>query len=161
MSTILVLYDSKGGNTKRLAEALALGAREIGAKVSVQSVEKATVEDLVAADGIAAGSPVYFGSMSSAMKAFWDRSVTVREKLANKVGAAFVTAGHLAGGRETALLSVLQAMLMHEMVVIGDPIRLGGHYGVSCVGSPTEEDIEAARALGRRLAQVAARMCVP
>jgi len=160
MSKILVVHASKGGNTKRLAEALAVGAREIGAEATVQSVQETTIEDLVAADGIAAGSPVYFGSMSSEMKSFWDRSVTVREKLVNKVGAAFVTSGHLAGGRETALLSLLQAMLMHEMVVIGDPIQHGGHYGVSCVGTPTEEDLDAASALGRKLAQVASRMCV-
>ena len=157
MARVLVIYVSQEGNTKSLAEAVAAGAREAGAQVAVQTAQNTTNEDLVAADAIAAGSPVSFGNMAGEMKTLWDRSVTVRERLADKLGAAFTTTGHPAGGRDTALLSILQAMLIHEMIVMGDPISHGGHYGVSCTGSPTERDLAAGKAMGRRLARLADR----
>ena len=158
MSQVLVIYSSRSGSTKLLAEAVGDGAREAGAEVAVQSVSETTNEDLVAADAIAAGSPVYFGSMSAEMKALWDKSVAVREKLADKVGAAFATSGHPTGGKETTILSIIQAMLIHQMVVIGDPLSSGGHYGVACLSNPREKDLAAGKALGLRLAQVADRM---
>ena len=84
------------------------------------------------------GSPVYFGSMAAQVKALFDKSVVIRRQLKDKVGAAFVTAGHNTGGKETTMLSILQAMLIHEMIVIGDPISVGGHYGTASVTSPDE-----------------------
>ena len=99
MVRVLVIYSSRSGNTRRLAEAVAAGAREAGAEAVLQSVAETTNDDLVAADAIAAGSPVYFGNMTAEMKALWDRSVAVRERLADKVGAAFATSGIHQEGR--------------------------------------------------------------
>ena len=124
----------------------------------LKPVGEATLDDLTGADGIVLGSPTHFGGMSDRMKAFLDESVKVRRRLEGKVGAAFTSSGHFSGGNETALLSMLQALLIHGMIVVGDPIETGGHYGVASVGAPDQEALQACRALGRRVATVASRL---
>ena len=58
---ILVLYYSKGGNTRKLAEAIAGGAESVpGVDAVLKTTEEATREDFVASEGVIAGSPVYF-----------------------------------------------------------------------------------------------------
>jgi NAD(P)H dehydrogenase (quinone) len=158
MVNILIAYSSKTGNTEKLAQAVAEGAKEAGANCVLKEAKKTTVEDLVSADGIIVGSPVYFGSMSAEVKELFDRSLPARGRLKNKVGAAFTTAGHPTGGKETTILSILQAMLIHEMIVVGDPISVGGHYGVGCVGAPNEKVENAAKALAKKVVEVATKL---
>jgi len=87
--TVLVLYYSKGGNTRRLAEAIADGARSVAdTDVVLKRTDEVTKEDFLAADGIIAGSPVYFGSMAAQLKAVFDEFVSVCKKMEDKVGAA-------------------------------------------------------------------------
>lgn len=158
MIHVLVAYSSRSGNTEKLARAVAMGAQREGATVSVKRASETSKEDLVAADGIILGSPVYFGTATAEMKDLIDRSVGVRRKLSDKVGAAFVTAGHHTGGKETTLLSMLCAFLIHEMVVVGDPIQSGGHYGTACLGSPSADDERAGELLGARVARIAGKL---
>jgi len=155
---VLVVHSSEGGNTAKLAAAVAEGAQEAGAEVALKHVRETKPEDLVAVDAIAAGSPVYFGTMSANLKELWDKSVSVRGKLAGKVGCAFTTAGHPTGGKETTIFSILQAMLIHEMIIIGDPVATGGHYGAAAVGTPDRAALREGRALGKRLAEIAERL---
>ncbi len=158
MVQILVSYSSRSGNTEQLARAVARGAEQAGAQVVCKRASETTKEDLVAADGIILGSPVYFGTVTAEMKDLIDRSVGARRKLRNKVGAAFATGGHHTGGKETTLLSMIVAFLIHEMVVVGDPIETGGHYGVACLGAPGPDDERAGELLGARVADVARRL---
>lgn len=158
MVQILVSYSSRSGNTEKLARAVARGAEQAGAQVVCKRASDTTKEDLLAADGIILGSPVYFGTVTAEMKDLIDRSVGARRKLRNKVGAAFTTGGHHTGGKETTLLSMLMAFLIHEMVVVGDPIETGGHYGVACLGAPSADDERAGELLGARVADVARRL---
>jgi NAD(P)H dehydrogenase (quinone) len=156
---VLVIYYSASGNTKKLAEAIAKGIQESG---GVQCVLKAasdvTNDDLVASDGIIAGSPVYYGAMAAQLKAVFDESVTVRDKMADKVGAAFATSGDPSGGKETTLLSIIQAMLISSMIIVGDPLDATGHYGTSCVGAPDEKAAANGRKLGKRVAELVKRL---
>jgi len=156
MVQILVSYSSRSGNTEKLARAVARGAEQAGAQVVCKRASDTTKEDLP--DGIILGSPVYFGTVTAEMKDLIDRSVGARRKLRNKVGAAFTTGGHHTGGKETTLLSMLMAFLIHEMVVVGDPIETGGHYGVACLGAPSADDERAGELLGARVADVARRL---
>ncbi|MEK7813101.1 MAG: NAD(P)H-dependent oxidoreductase, partial [Candidatus Desantisbacteria bacterium] len=81
MAKILVTYFSQGGNTEKLAEAVAKGAKgakDEGCAVSLKVVTEVGNNDLVDADGIIVGSPVYFGSMSAEVKKMFDVSVSVR-----------------------------------------------------------------------------------
>lgn len=155
MSEIIIVYYSRAGNTEILAKAIAKGVREGGANPTIKSAEDVDVNTLPDFDGIIAGSPVYFGSMAAELKKVFDDSVVVRTKLVNKVGAAFATSAHRTGGKETTIMSILQAMLICGMVVVGDPMETGGHYGAA--GSD-EIGLKEGEALGKRVAEIAALM---
>jgi len=155
MSKVLVIYHSRSGNTAKMAEVVAEGAKSGGAEVIVMKVDDATSEDLLAADGIVFGAPTYFGSLSAEMKSFIDKSVRVRGRLESKIGAAFTSSGSLSGGNETTLITIIEAMLIHGMIIVGDPIETGGHYGAVAVGAPDAEALMACRKLGERVAKLA------
>jgi NAD(P)H dehydrogenase (quinone) len=155
MSKVLVVYHSRSGNTAKMAEAVAEGAKNGGADVVLKKVDEAGLEDLTAADGVVFGAPTYFGTLSGEMKIFIDKSVRIRGKLESKVGAAFTSSGSLSGGNETTLISIIEAMLIHGMIIVGDPIESGGHYGAVAVGAPDAEALMACRKLGERVAKLA------
>ncbi len=155
---VLVLYYSRTGNTKMLAEAVAEGVKEEGLDCILKRTDEVTKKDFLESDGIIAGSPVYFGSMASELKKVFDDFVDIRDEMEGKIGAAFATSGDDTGGKETTLLSILQAMLIYGMIVVGDPMEATGHYGVACRGKPKSRDLENARLLGRRVARIIKRM---
>ena len=156
---ILVLYFSKGGNTRRLAEAIANGARSVdGTDVVIKSTADVLKEDFVAADGLIAGSPVYFGSLAAPLKSVFDEFVGVRKKMENKIGAAFATSGDPTGGKETTMLSIIQALMIYGMIIVGDPMSATGHYGTACVGAPDAKAIDNGTKLGRRVAKITRQM---
>ena len=159
MAKVLIVYSSRTGSTKRLAESIAAGAREVhGAEVVIKAAGETKCEELVGYDGYVFGSPVYFGSMAADLKRLFDESVRVRGQLADKVGAAFATGGHPTGGKQTTMLSIIQAMLIHQMIIVGDPISSGGHYGVGLVARDVDDEREAACAVGRRIAEIAQKL---
>jgi NAD(P)H dehydrogenase (quinone) len=156
MPKILVIYDSTTGNTEKMAQAVAEGAKELGGvEVVVKKVDLARVEELLGADGIVIGTPCHFGQMSAKMKAFVDESVKVYGKLDGKIGAAFTSFGG-SGGSETTLLSVIHALLIHGMIVVGRSERM--HYGPAAVGTPNADSLEDCRELGRRVAKAVLKL---
>jgi len=158
MAKVLVVYDSRTGNTEQMATAVAEGAKNAGAEVEIKKATRVGLDDLEAADAIVLGSPTHFGTMSENMKSLISESHTIRKRLVDKLGAAFTSSTSIAGGNETTLLSMLQAMLIHGMLVLGDPIEPGyGHYGVVSIGKPQHEDLAACRRLGERIAKLAAK----
>ena len=157
MAKILVVYDSRSGNTKKMALAVAEGAKQVkGMNVTVKKAAQTSLEDLQAADGIIMGSPTYYGQMSAKLKALIDKSVTIHGKLEGKVGAAFTSSGGTASGAETTLLSILQTMLVHGMIIQGRPNDK--HYGVAAVESPNKEEIKLCRKLGKRTASLVIKL---
>jgi len=156
---ILVLYFSKGGNTRKLAENIAQGVeQEDGVEALIRHADEVTKEDFLAAEGVIAGSPVYFGVMAAPLKRVFDDFIEVRKRMEGKVGAAFATSADPSGGKETTMMSILQALLIYGMVIVGDPMSATGHYGVSCVGAPDERAAENAVKLGRRVAGLAKKL---
>jgi len=156
---ILVMYYSKTGNTKKLAEAVAKGVQKIkDVNCILKPVSEVTEKDFLSADGIIAGSPVYFGTMVSEMKEIFDKFVGIRRKMEDKIGAAFATSGDDTGGKETTLMSIIQAMLIYGMIIVGDPMDATGHYGVACKGTPDKKTIDNAVKLGKRVAKLAKKI---
>jgi len=156
---ILVLYYSKGGNTKKLADRIAEGVESVsGTKALLKSTQEVKKEDFVDSAGIIAGSPVYFGAMAWDLKRVFDEYVVIRKKMENKVGAAFATSGDPSGGKETTIISIIQCLLIYGMIVVGDPMDATGHYGVACVGAPDEKISENGRKLGRRVAELCKKL---
>lgn len=156
---ILVLYHSRGGNTRRLAEAIARGVDSVdGAEAILKTPETVAKDDFVECEGVVAGSPVYFGTLAAELKKVFDDFVGVRKKMEGKVGAAFATAGDPTGGKETTMMSIIQALLIYGMVVVGDPMSATGHYGTACVGAPDKGALENGEKLGRRVAEIALKL---
>ena len=153
---ILIIYDSGTGNTEKMALAVAEGARKVTTAVIVKRADAATVDDMLEADGIILGSPTYYGLMSANIKKLFDISVKIHGKLSGKVGAAFTSAGGTATGAETTLLSIVEGLLIHGMIVQGRSDNK--HYGVACTGPPDEKGITFCRELGERTASLANRL---
>ncbi len=148
---ILVLYYSRSGHTRTLAEEVARGVESTGATALLKDTSQVDKEDFTKSAGVVAGSPVYFGVMAAELKKVFDDFVSVRKKMEDKVGAAFATAGHATGGKETTIISILQCMMIYGMIIVGDPMSATGHYGVACVGSPDENAASDAYKLGARV----------
>jgi len=156
---VMILYFSKGGNTRKLAEAIAKGVEEVdGVTAVLKKTDKVTKDDFLAADGIIAGSPVYFGGMAAELKKIFDEFVGVRKRMEGKVGAAFTTSGDPSGGKETTMMSIIQAFLIYGMVIAGDPMSATGHYGVACVGVPDSKIEENGRRFGQRVAELTQKL---
>jgi NAD(P)H dehydrogenase (quinone) len=137
MSKILIIYFSKTGNTKKMAEVI---YEEINSDkeidVEIKSVEEVNIDELLKADGIIIGSPTYYGSMSWEIKKLFDDSVKFHGALDGKVGAAFTSSGNIAGGNETTIMDIIKAMLIHGMIVYGDPAK--DHYGPVAITDPDD-----------------------
>ena len=114
----LVVYDSKDGNTEKMAMAISRGMKKAGLDVDVKRADDTTLNDLTEADAIALGSPTYFANMSDKMKEFIDKSIDIYpDKLKDKIGAAFTSCSGIGG--EMTLLSLIVAMFLHRMVIVG------------------------------------------
>lgn len=152
---VLILYYSKGGNTRKLAHQIAEGVKSVeGVEVVLRSTQEVTKEEFVGASGVIAGSPVYFGVMAADLKRVFDEFVGVRTKMENKIGAAFTSSGFWAGGNETTLMSILQCMLIYGMIIVGDPMSATGHYGAAAVAAPDDKASDTAQKLGARVAEL-------
>jgi len=161
MKKILVAYSSYSGNTERLARAIKEGVDSVsGCEGILKRARDVVEDDFKEADGIIAGSCVYFGNMSAELKDMFDRFVGLRRQggMEGKIGAAFASSGHPTGGKETTLMAIIQAFLIYGMIVVGDPISAGGHYGVACSGGPDQKTLDDAKRLGIRVAGLAKRL---
>jgi len=153
---MLIIYDSRTGNTERMAHAVAEGVEAQGVEVEVKKVDEASVDELPEVEGLILGSPVYYGLPSGKLKEFMDASVRYHGKLDGKVGAAFVSSGGTHSGAETAIISLLEVLLIHGMVVQGTSGR--NHYGAVSVGAPDNEAAETCRRLGERVAKLVKKL---
>ena len=156
MAKILVAYYSKGGNVKKMAEFVAKGVKEEGCEVSVKTVENVLPDELVNYDGFIFGSPTYYGQMAAQVKKLFDDSVILHGKLEGKVGGAFTSSANIGGGNETTILSILQAFLIHGMIIQGT--SKNDHYGPVAIGSPDARAEKQCISLGKRVAKLAKKV---
>ena len=157
MPTVLVVYDSETGNTEKAARLVAEGVREVeGIECILKRVDDVSLDDLLKSDGIIVGSPTYYGLMSAKIKRLLDESVKIHGKLEGKVGAAFTSSGGTASGAETTILSILEAFLIHGMIIQGNPHSQ--HYGLAVVGAPEGKEIDRCRNFGTRIAKLVSRL---
>ena len=156
MAKILVAYYSRSGNTKKMAEDVAQGAKVEGAEVDLREVGKIKPEQLLDYDGIIIGSPTYYGTLAWEVKKLLDESVKFHGKLEGKVGGAFSSAANIGGGNETTILSILEAMLIHGMIVPGS--YLGDHYGPVAINEPDARVKKQCLALGGRVVRLVKKL---
>jgi NAD(P)H dehydrogenase (quinone) len=160
MAKVLILYYSAYGHIETMANAVAEGAREAGAKVDVKRVPEivseemaraahfklnqaapiAKIDDLGDYDAVIIGAGTRFGRLSSQMASFLDQAggLWMRGALHGKVGGAFTSTGTQHGGQETTLFSIITNLFHFGMVIVGLDY---GHVGQATVqeitgGSP-------------------------
>ena len=141
--TLLVLYYSRHGATRKLADLICQGIDSVpGCEArlrtvpAVSAVSEASapaipeqgppyveLADLRECDGLALGSPTRFGNMASAMKYFWDGTSAewLAGTLAGKPACVFTSTGSLHGGQESTQLSMMRPLLHHGMLLLGLP----------------------------------------
>ncbi len=156
MGKVLVMYYSRGGTTKAMAEFVSESAHEAGAKVDCREIGEVSVNDLTGYDGIIAGSPTYYGHMAAELKKLIDDSVKLHGKLVGKVGGAFASSANIGGGNETTIHGILDAWLIHGMIIEG--AAHGDHYGPVSIGKPDARVEKQCRELGARVARLVKRL---
>ena len=182
MIKILVLYYTKNGSVKLLANEIAMGIESVvNCHAVLRTVpaltdnnndddEYATIDDLYECDGLALGSPVYFGNMAAPLKHFFDSTTNswMEGTLVGKVACVFTSSASLHGGQESCLLSMMIPLLHHGMILCGLPYDNvlsntttgGSPYGVTHLSSQnvitlSEEERSLSFIQGVRLAKLA------
>jgi len=160
MAKVLVLYYSAYGHIEKMAEAVAEGAREVGAKVDIKRVPElvpleiakashfkldqaapvAAIGELADYDAIILGTGTRFGRMSSQMASFLDQAggLWMSGALNGKVGGAFSSTATQHGGQETTLFSLITNLLHFGLIVVGLPYSFQGQMRLDEItgGSP-------------------------
>ena len=158
MAGAIVIYYSRSGNTKKMAELVIEGLKNEKIEAVLKEVKDANVDDLLQYDAIIIGSPTYYGTMSAEIKKLLDDSVKFHGKLDGKIGAAFASSANIGGGNETTILDILNAMLIHGMIIQGDP--QGDHYGPVAIGSPDARASKECVKLGNRVGRLIKKIYV-
>jgi NAD(P)H dehydrogenase (quinone) len=157
-TTLLVLYYSRHGSTRRLAELIAEGIESVSncqamlrtvPQVSAvcEAVEDSIPEsgspyaeyaDLIACDGLALGSPTRFGNMAASLKYFLDGSTAqwLNGALVGKPACVFTSTGSMHGGQESTLLSMMIPLLHHGMLLMGLPYSHEQLHHTTTGGTP-------------------------
>ena len=158
MKNILVLYYSRHGATKDMAQQIARGVNSVdGAEATLRTVAPvsttceavddsipdeghpyAEVSDLEQCDGLLLGSPTRFGNMAAPLKYFLDTTSTqwLSGALINKPAAVFTSTSSLHGGQETTLLSMMLPLLHHGMMMVGIPYSESELLSTTTGGTP-------------------------
>lgn len=180
---VSIVYESNYGHTARVAEAVAAGARSVeGVEALLFKVDdegNVPLDALAESDAIIFGSPTYNGALGWRLKRFFENTTsTVWTKLAwrEKVAAGFTNSGTMSGDKLATLMSLSLFAAQHGMIWVnldlmpgsgddGDLNRLGGWLGAMAQSdnapadqTPPAGDLKTAEHLGRRVAQVAARL---
>jgi len=146
-------------------------------KEELKNIPIATMDDLAWADGIAFGTPTRYGNMSAQMKEYIDQTggLWLKGALENKVAGVFTSTSTQHGGQETTIITSMVPLFHLGMIVIGipyseqrlftmDTVTGGSPYGASSVSgpmadrAPTAIDLEIAKTLGRRIAEVSRKI---
>lgn len=179
---ILVLYYSRHGATRRLAECIAQGVDSVaGAAARLRTVPPVAplietaappvppegapyveLQDLEQCGGLALGSPTRFGNMAAPLKHFIDSTSGqwLSGALAGKPAAVFTSTSSLHGGQESTLLSMLLPLLHHGMFIVGLPYTEADLHGTSSGGTPYGASHVASQRQGNALTEEERRLAI-
>jgi NAD(P)H dehydrogenase (quinone) len=156
MPKALVCYYSVTHNTEKMAVRIADVLRAEGLDADVRKVEDTGVDELLNYDCLVFGSPTYYGSMAWPLKKLIDESVKFHGRLRGKVGGAFASSANIGGGNETTILDILNALLIHGMVVRGD--HRHDHYGPVSIGRPDKRALTCCESYAKNVATLAKKL---
>lgn len=157
MQPVLVLYYSRHGSTKRLADAIAQGVSSLDVPVIVRTVKsisdtrgdtetkdassavpEVTLQELEQCSALALGSPTRFGNMAAPVKHFLDSTSSqwLKGALIDKPACVFTSSSSMHGGQESTLLSMMVPLIHHGMVICGLPYSEPELHDTTMGGSP-------------------------
>ncbi len=163
---VLIAYYSQSGNTRAMAQAVEEGAKSVsGVQVLLLPIEKVSNQELLEAEAIVVGSPVYNANVAPEVQQFINSWPFEGRPLKNKLGAAFVTGGGLSIGEELVQLNLLHSMLIQGMLVLGGA-ETEAAFGASAItgeapfqtGKVEEQFLVKGRGLGKRVAEMALKI---
>ncbi len=143
---------SEAAEFARIAETI----KEEGIETVLKEIENVRASELTGYDGIVIGSPTYYGTMAWQVKKLLDKSVSLHGSLKGKIGGAFSSAANIGGGNETTITDILNAMLIHGMIVQGEPN--GDHYGPVAIGAPDSRALKCCERLGKNIANLVKKL---
>lgn len=157
---VLITYYSITNNTKTLAEAVARGVLSVtGVSLKIKSINETTEQDLLDADAIILGSPVYNANPAPEVLGFIKKWPFKNTPLLNKIGAVFVTGGGISSGEELVQVNLLHSMMVFGMIIIGGG-KWDSAFGASAItgeepfnGPVKEQFLKKGEALGKRVAE--------
>lgn len=166
---VLIVYHSETGNTEQMAQSVEKGASSVdGVSVVLKFVNDVSNEDLIQADAIIVGSPVYNANVTPEISAFISSWPFEGQPLKDKIGAAFVTAGGISAGEEIVQMNILQSMLIFGMIVIGGPdwtqpfgasaVISESPFSTNKTGEIEPQFLEKGFSLGNRVAEITVKM---
>lgn len=134
MTSVLIVYATDWGSTKKMAEAIAEGAKSVHqTKVLVKPAEETTSEDVLSSDALVLGSPVHMGSADWRVKQFIDKvcsKLWMKDLLIGKVGAVFTSGGgfgNAGGGCEITMLGLLNNLVELGLLIVPLPKNTPGY----------------------------------
>ncbi|MCX7210331.1 MAG: NAD(P)H:quinone oxidoreductase [Burkholderiales bacterium] len=155
---ILVLYYSRHGATRKLAECIAQGIESVSgcearlrtvpqistvteateAQIPASGAPYVELQDLDECQGLALGSPTRFGNMAAPLKYFLDGTSAqwLSGALSGKPACVFTSTGSLHGGQESTLLTMMLPLLHHGMLIMGLPYTEKNLMTTHSGGSP-------------------------
>ncbi|BDU50428.1 flavodoxin family protein [Haliovirga abyssi] len=152
---IAIIYYSKGNNTKLVAETIKIGLEEIeNIEVKSMSLEELDPNYIKEAKAIIFGTPTYYANISWQMKKWFDESQGYN--LEGKLGAVFATENHIGGGADTALLTLINHLMVKGMLIYSGGSALGNpyiHLGVVAIKDGDDYQKERAKIFGNRIAR--------
>lgn len=156
-----VLYYSKTGNTKKMAQVIAgsmSGVKDVEAKAfSVEAIDDAAESWIKESACVILGTPVYMADLTGALKC-WLETGARKLNLAGKIGGAFATANYVHGGGELAIRTILDHMMVLGMMTYSGGAACGRpviHLGPVAIGTELEKYEEIFEIYGERMAKQA------
>lgn len=156
MKNILIIFYSKNGSTKKMAEKICMGVKMVNNVEPVlrtlpniedtnnknisddNNILFATNEDLINCNGLIIGSPTHFGNMAAPVKHFLDGTTNewFNNSLSGKPAGVFTSTSSMHGGQETTLITMMIPLLHHGMLISGLPYSEKELHDTKTGGSP-------------------------
>ncbi|ADL52901.1 flavodoxin family protein [Clostridium cellulovorans] len=150
---VSIIYYSKMGNTKKMVDIIANGLRSVkDIEVGVFSVDSVDEDFLRESKTVIFGTPTYYGNTCWQIKKWFDESKNI--SLEGKLGATFATCDYVQGGASTAMLTIINHMMVKGMLVYSGGSALGQpflHFGPVALKGRMEEVREEFFIYGRRI----------
>ncbi|MGY6741187.1 MAG: flavodoxin family protein [Cecembia sp.] len=165
LPSILITYHSESGKTQAMAEAVAEGVAQVqGVSYILKPISEVQQQEILNTSALILGSPVYNANMAPQMQEFINSWPFEGRPLKDKIGAVFVTGGGFSIGEEAVMFSMIRAMMIHGMLIVGGE-EVEAAFGASAItgegefaGKEVQEIfLEKARGLGRRVGEILGR----